>query len=286
MKLSQPAIFLGILSLALSNLSFAEGVKFQLKFEPGKSYHTQTSMEQSAEMVMAGQKVNSQVEMNLSSVQKATAVEKGIEVKQSVVSVKMDMNAGGMQMNFDSENPEGPFAAMFQPMLDAKSTAIYSLEGKIIEVDVPAVPGMENLGMGQEELEQSVREVADLMPNRMIEVGEGWKSESQLSMGGMTEKPVKINYEINFEGMVERDGHEVAKVNIEGVIQDGDDNVKVTSNLLEGVMYFDPAIGQPREMTMTMDLEIGLPEGAAVAAGATGKMPMKVKTNSRLLEVK
>ena len=286
MKIPQLTLSLGFLTFGLLNGLQAEGVSFQLKFEPEKSYHTETEVVQSSEMMLGGQKINSSADMKIKTVQKATAVEGGIEVKQTMDSIKMKMNAGGMEMDFDSENPQGMLAGMFAPMMEAKTTTLYSEKGEILKVEVPAIPGMENLGMGKEELEQSAREVADMMPNKVVAVGESWTSQSQLPLGGMTEKPVAISYTMNFAEMVEKEGNQVAKVEIKGKIEDGDENLQVTSKKIEGVMYFDPELSQPRELVLTMELEIGLPEGVAVAEGDAGKMPMKMTSTSRLIEVK
>lgn len=287
MKLSQQVVSIGLITLSLCGSSVGEGVKFQLNFVPGKVYVTKTSMAQTSSMVMAGQEIKTVMKMDAVTNQKVTAGEEGgVSVEQAVSSMKMDLNAGGMAMVFDSENPEGPLAAMFEPLLEAKTTMVLGKDGEVLKVDAPVVPGMENLGMGREELAQSAREMADMMPNKEIAVGESWTSKSLLPTGGMTEKPVTITYTMTFEGMVENEGKELAKVSVKGSIEDGDENIQVTSREISGVMLYDPKGGQPHETTLLLDIEIGLPEGAAVAEGAAGKMPMKMKTVSRLVEVK
>jgi len=286
MQLSQFTSLFGFFAFSGLNLVCAEGVKFQLKFEPEKSYFTKTTVEQSADMMMGGKDVKSAVKMEMTTEQKAAAAAEGVEVKQSMSALKMSMDVGGMAMSFDSENPEGALAGMFKPLLDAESTTLYSNEGEILKIETPAVAGMENLGMGKDELEQSIRELSNMMPNRVIQVGESWTSKSQLSMGGITKDPVEVVYTLNFESLEEREGVEVAKVQIKGKIEDGDDNIQVTSKKLEGVMYFDGELGQPREWTVEMNLKIGLPEGVPVAGGAKGDMEMDVISTSKLIAVK
>ncbi len=175
---------------------------------------------------------------------------------------------------------------MLKPLMDAETIMTLDLEGKVLSVEAPEIPGMENMGMGKEEMEQSVRELSELMANKVVTQGESWTALSQLPTGGMTKEPVSVKYTMTFIGMSEKEGRELAKVKIAGSIQSEDENLKVTSKELSGMLFFDPEIGQPREMTITMDLEIGLPEGAIIAEGAAGKMPMKMKTVSKLVEIK
>lgn len=287
MKLRNQSLLAGFLFCGLMGPSLGEeGVLFQLRFEPGKSYLSATTMDNTSTIMMAGQEIKSVMKMELGSTQKVTAVENGVSVEQSINSIKMDANTGGMAMTFDSANPQGQLAAMLQPLMGAKTVMLLDAKGKVLSVEAPAIPGMEALGMGQEEMKQSAREMAEMMPNKEIAVGESWTAESLLPTSGMTEKPVTITYTMVFQGIVEQGDTQLAKVKIEGAIKDGDENIQVTSRELSGVMLFDPKLGQPVETTLLMDLEIGLPEDVPVAEGAAGAMPVKMKTVSRLVEVK
>lgn len=264
----------------------AEEVLFQLKFEAEKEYLTAMEMKQTMVMPMAGQEMRTSVMMNALSSQKVSQVEKGVEVVQQLDRLLLDMDAAGMKMTFDSENPEGPMAALMAPMLQAKTTMLLGKEGQVLSVKADAAPGMENMGMGKAELEQTARELSDMMANRIVSEGESWQAKSELPLASLTTEPVSVSYTLTFEKMVEHEGHQVAKVNIKGTVDENDGNLQVTSKELSGEMLFDPVLGQPRLMTMTIDLEIGVPEGVDVAEGAPGKMPMKTETISRLKEVK
>lgn len=286
MTLRNQSLCAGFFFFGLFGSSLGEGVLFQLRFEPGKSYLSETTMDNTSTVMMAGQEIKSVMKMDMGSTQKVTAVESGVSVEQSISSIKMDANTGGMAMTFDSENPEGQLAAMLQPLMGAKTVMLLDAKGEVLSVEAPAIPGMEALGMGQEDMKRSAREMAEMMPNKEVAAGESWTVESLLPTGGMTEKPVTITYTMRFEGMVEQGENQLAKVKIEGVIKDGDENIQVTSRELSGVMLFDPKLGQPVETTLLMDLEIGLPADVPVAEGAAGAMPVKMKTVSRLVEVK
>ncbi|WP_411844746.1 hypothetical protein AAFN60_12205 [Roseibacillus persicicus] len=285
--MKRPFLCVSLLAFATSASIFAEEVEFMLKFEPGKSYITESQIEQASSMQMAGQNIDSKVSMKMVTSQVVSKSEEGLDIVQEIDSLKMDMLAAGMELKFDSENPGGGMLdAMISPMMKSKSTLTLDGDGKVVEVVAEVAPGMENMGMGEAEVTQSAREVFDLMPNKVISEGDSWKSTSNFPTGGMTEAPVPINYVLTFDSMVEKDGHKMAKVIIKGTIDDGDENLQVTSRELGGEMLFDPAIGQPREVMMNFDVEIGLPEGVEVAEGAAGKMPLVMKTVSKLKEIK
>lgn len=284
--MKQTILSTGLLSLVLASSASAEDVNFQLKFEPGKSYFTDSVVDQASMMEMGGQKIDSTVKMTILSSQAVSKSEQGIDIVQKFETLKMDMVVGGMAMAFDSENPAGPMAAMIAPMMNAKSTLTLDADGKVVGIKAEVAAGMEALGMGEEEVMQSARELIDMMPNKVVSEGDSWESTSKLPLGGMTEVPAAVNYTLTFDSMIEKDGHKLAKVLIKGTIDDGDENIQVTSRELSGEMLFDPKIGQPREVTMSFNLEIGLPEGVEVAEGAAGKMPMVMKTVSKLKEIK
>ena len=305
MRLKQPFFAVGICALVFSACKQSEeaqsqetqpqettsevqteGVKFQLKFEPGKEYLTDTEMKQNMVMPMGGQQLKTSMTMNVVGSQTVSKVGEDVQVIQKMDSLVMDMNAAGMEIQFDSENPQGPMAAMIAPMMNAKSTMTLGADGEVISIVADVAPGMENMGMGEDEIKQSAREVSDLMANKVVAEGESWKATSTLPLGGMTAEPVSISYTMTFDSMIEKDGHELAKVLVEGVIDEDDGNLKVTSKDLSGEILFDPAIGQPREMTMVIDLEIGVPDGVSVQEGAGGKMPMRMETSSKLKAIK
>ena len=263
-----------------------EEVEFKLKFESGKTYLTESVIKQNSSLPMQGQVIESGVEMKVLSSQKASTVDENTHVIQKMDTLKMVVDAGGMKVEFDSENPEGPIAAMFAPIMQAKSTVVLDANGDFVSVSADKVPGMEALGMGEEELKQAARELYDLLPGKKIKLGGSWQSKSLLPLPGITEKPVDINYELTFEGMVEKGGRNLAKVIAKGKIASDDGNLRVTSKNVGGVIFFDPEIGQPRELTMTIDIEVGLPEGTEAIDGAAGKMPVTMNTVSILKEIK
>ena len=275
------------LALVLATAAQAEEVLFQLKFEPGKVYLTETEMKQKATLALAGQVIETSTAMNSihsQTVSKADEGVKGVTIVQKFEQIKMDVDSGGMKATFDSRNPQGDLAMIMNSVMATKTRTNLGADGKVISIEAKVMPGMEMIGMGEEEMEQSARDVMDLMANKKVAEGESWTSTSKQPTGGLTEKPVTINYTLTFDSMVEKDGRRLAKVLIEGKIDEGDGNLQVTSKELSGQMLFDPEIGQPREITSIIDLEIGLPEGAHVAEGAPGKMPMRTEMVSRLKE--
>ena len=274
------------LALVLSAAAFAEEVRVQLKFEPGKVYLTEVEMKQETAISLGGQEMKSSMKMTATSSQTVAKAEKGVSVVQKMEKVLMDVNMAGIESSFDSENPEGLLAATMGPIMKAESTMNLGPDGQVISIEAEAVPGMEAIGLGEDGIKQAAREVADLMPNKVVAEGESWTATSKLPLEGMTAEPVVIQYTLTFDSLVEREGRSLAKILIEGKIEGGDENLQVVSKELTGEMLFDPEIGQPREMSKLIDLEIGLPDGVAMAEGAPGKMPMRTEMKSKLKEIK
>ncbi len=262
-----------------------EEVNFQLKFEPDKTYLNDVQMSQSMMMPMAGRELETKMMMSSVVSQKVTKTEEGIQVVQATDTVNIDMNAAGMNIKFDSENPEGPMAAIFKPMMDAKTAVVLSKEGEVLSAKAETFPGMENFGLSAEVMEKGATEIMSLMPNKVIPLGESWKVTSSLPLPGMTEKPTPLTYTLTFAEMTDFEGHKVAKINIEGVAGGEDKNLKVTSKELSGVMFFDPEIGQPRELKMKIGLEISVP-GAAQEGDKAKMAPIETETVTRLKEIK
>lgn len=282
------ALFLlsGLSLLSSATLSLAEKVDFTLKYKPGQTYLNEVETKQSMVMVMAGQPLNSSSEMTMVTYQNITEMGEGLQIEQGTNSVKMDMNTGGMQLNYDSEEPKGVLAATLQPLMEARTRIALDADGKITKVEAPAIPGMEMMGMGKEEMEQVARSTFDLFPGREVAEGEKWTSKTKMPMGGITPDAVELVYEMTFEKMVEAEGKKLAQVSLTGSMSDEGENISVKSKEITGTILFDPEEGQPAQITMKMSLEMGLPAGIPAEEGAPGVVPIEITTTSRLLEVK
>lgn len=283
----QSTILLASWSLLVgSSLTFAEKVDFSLKFEPGQTYINETTMDQGMTMTMAGQEIATTSKMKMMTYQNVTQADEGLKVEQGTSVMKIDINTAGMDMNFDSENPAGPLAATMSPLLDAKTIVLLDAEGNISKVEAPAIPGMEMMGMGKKELELAARSAFDLYPNREIAEGGKWTSTTEMPLGGLTQKPVELSYEMTFEKMVEQDGKQLAKVLLTGTVESDDENLTIKSKKIDGTILFDSEVGQAHEITITMNLEMSLPAGIPAQEGAPAMMPISTTTTSRLVEVK
>lgn len=276
----------GLSLFASTSLSMAEKVDFTLKFEPGQTYVNETQMEQKMALTLAGQPVETSSEMKLTTYQNVSEEGEGLRVEQGTSFLAMDISTGGMDMSYSSDEPGGPLSATMGPLLKAKTTVLLDAEGKITKVEAPAIPGMEAVGMGKEEMELAARTAFDLFPNQEVAVGEKWSSKTRMPMGGLTSEPVALLYEMTFEKMVEEEGRQLAQVTLTGKIESEDENLVLNSKKIEGMILFDPKLGQARKVEITMNLEMGLPAGIEAEEGAPGVMPIQTSTTSRLVEVK
>ena len=264
----------------------AEEVEFKLNFEDGKTYVTETVTDVETVLPLAGQVIESRVKMSMVSSQKASQQGQNTQVVQKLDAMKLDGTAAGMQLAYDSENPEGLLAATLGSLTDAETTMIIGADGKVISVKSNEVPGMEVLGMGENEMKQAAREIADLMPNKALKVGESWQASSKLPLTGISNEPATITYDMTFDSVVEKEGRQLAKIVIVGKVDEDDGNLRVTSKEIGGEMLFDPEIGQPRESKLVLSIEVGLPAGEESVEGEAKRIPMKTVTEAFLKEIK
>jgi hypothetical protein len=211
-----------------------------------------------------------------------------------VESMKMSMRMNGQaMMDYDSDkNPEGGvLGASLKPLFDLEVRTIYDKQGKIVEIaGLDDLAGLDQVGMGKEQLEMMVRESSEMLPGREVKPGETWKAEMDLPLAPLSDQPAAMAFELTFVGMVERGGKQLAHITLAGkVSMDAEAGVEaplqMSSKLVKGEIFFDVELGQPRESRMEMELEMGVPANVPLAEGAPGKMPMSILTTQKLLSV-
>ena len=272
-------VFGGVFILGAQVLCSKEKVGLTLKFEPGKTYVSESVISQKSAIPMMGE---TSVEMKMLTAQTASQEGENVKVVQKSKSVKMDISMAGVKSSLDSEDPDSldpsnPIAGLLSGLMNVSSTIQLSPKGEIISVEAESAPGMETMGFGEVELKQSARELFDMLPSKSVAIGESWESESKMPLPEMFKGDVVVKYTHTFKGMEKVDGHELAKIVFTGKIDEKDENLSVTSKKIGGEILFDAKIGQPRKVTTESEIVIGLAEGGGMTIPMTSKSMMTLK---------
>ncbi|MFA7686628.1 MAG: DUF6263 family protein [Moheibacter sp.] len=192
------------------SIESAEGDKVLLRLKPkvGDSQKTMMSMD----MTSGGQQpisMNMVMAMDL----KVTGINESIydyEIKYN--SIQMDMDAGGMEMSYDSNNQEqtGMGQVMHDQMkslLEKPMTMKMTDRGKVYDFEIPGLKGNQQLDLGA---------ISIPMPEDPVGVGDSWSGERPIEGAGtmkMTMTVSKITVDditIATKGTIEGTGGELA----------------------------------------------------------------------------
>ena len=165
----------GIL-LTLLMMAFAataqESVLLRLNYNKGDNYVTSIELKQSMG-AQGGMNMTMFMNSNISSVN-----DQSIMLESKVESVVINMNQGGMVMDYDSNKSSEELDQMgqmmksqFDPILKATIYNSVDRYGNVLEVKVePSLPGMEQFTGGQNAIN---------FPEEEVSIGSSWESESE-----------------------------------------------------------------------------------------------------------
>ena len=165
----------GIL-LTLLMIAFAataqESVLLRLNYNKGDNYVTSIELKQSMG-AQGGMNMTMFMNSNISSVN-----DQSIMLESKVESVVINMNQGGMVMDYDSNKSSEELDQMgqmmksqFDPILKATIYNSVDRYGNVLEVKVePSLPGMEQFTGGQNAIN---------FPEEEVSIGSSWESESE-----------------------------------------------------------------------------------------------------------
>jgi len=165
----------GIL-LTLLMMAFAataqESVLLRLNYNKGDNYVTSIELKQSMG-AQGGMSMTMFMNSNVSSVN-----DQSIMLESKVESVVMNMNQGGMVMDYDSNKSSEELDQMgqmmksqFDPILKATIYNSVDRYGNVLEVKVePSLPGMEQFTGSQNAIN---------FPEEEVSIGSSWESESE-----------------------------------------------------------------------------------------------------------
>jgi len=161
--------------LAVLMISFAataqESVLLRLNYNKGDNYVTSVELKQSMG-AQGGMSMTMLMNSNVSNVD-----DKSIMLESKVESIVMNMNQGGMVMDYDSNKSSEELDQMgqmmksqFDPILKASIYNSVDRYGNVLEVKIePSLPGMEQFTGSQNAIN---------FPEEEVSIGSSWASEA------------------------------------------------------------------------------------------------------------
>jgi hypothetical protein len=163
-------ILLAVLMISLAATA-QESVLLRLNYNKGDNYVTSVELKQSMG-AQGGMSMTMLMNSNVSNVD-----DKSIMLESKVESIVMNMNQGGMVMDYDSNKSSEELDQMgqmmksqFDPILKATIYNSVDRYGNVLEVKVePSLPGMEQFTGSQNAIN---------FPEEEVSIGSSWASEA------------------------------------------------------------------------------------------------------------
>lgn len=271
----------------------AKKVLLRFNLQKGTIYSMTMDMTNVVDQSMMGQNIKIDQKMLMVLDWKVLDVlpNKNFLAEYSFGKIKMDMNANGQNMNFDSENPveNDPALASLKDFKSMKLQVEFTELGKVVKVS-----GMENLInniSGNQALSQSLQmfssesnfesffgQTFSYFPEKEVEKGDKWTSSMKLStimnmetkmdfeVADITNDRVNLNVKsvVNIDSPIEQQGMKI-QLKMDGT-QDGTMNINLKDGWLD-----ESNLVQDFSMNMKMknpqsgeDLEIPIKMKSAV----------------------
>lgn len=263
-----------------------DAAKWEWKaFEKGKTFYQTLTTKTEQTMKVQGQEVKQNQEQTfLVSWTGLEAKEGTFAVQQKILAVKMKIDIGGVQINYDSDDkaqPNNPMTDFFKKLLEAdlkltidkatmKVTDITGHDDLIKKLGVTN-PQMEPLLqkiLSKEALKEMAEPTWGAFPTAAVTKGKDWKTKSKLNLG-----PIGI-YETDYTYTYEGPDKLGEKIKVAAALTYGVPTEKtglpftIKSASLKstegaGAAYFDKAKGRfasstiRMKLTGTLDIEVG-----------------------------
>lgn len=220
------------------SIESTEGGKVLIRLKPnvGDTQKTIMTMDMASD---GAQSMNMNMVMNMDL--KVTDKQENLytyEVKYN--SIKMDMNAGGMEMNYDSNAKEqsGVGAIMHEQMkaiLDKPITMKMSDQGNVTDFQLPGLSDSQQMGdMGS---------ISIPLPEEPVGVGDSWTAERPLEGMGTMKMTMKVN-----------------KITVDDLLIDTNGDISDTSGTkigsFDGSYKLDRNTGFTKDGTINMDMPV------------------------------
>lgn len=190
MKTRLITLIITVIFFLANTVGAAPKVQLRLNLQKGTTYEMKMNSINQIDQEMMGQKmkIDQKVEMVFAYTVLDVLPDKNFLVEYSFMSMKMDMNMNGQQMNMDSESADGnPMNAAIKDLLSLKLKLTLSPKGQIENVE-----GLNEYAQklsGNQQLAQAMKMFTDensfksffaqtfnYFPENEVAVGDQWKS--------------------------------------------------------------------------------------------------------------
>jgi len=226
---------------------------------------------------------------------------------------KIDMNMGGMQTSFDSDEPvdiNDPTAIMFEPFnktigkkikmeIDENNklvsiSGIEELRDEILESAHPQIAGMAEPMFSKVYVEEM--SIPSGLPLQPVKPGDSWPSNITRNLGALG--TIVADNQFQFKKMENHEGVECAQIVFSGTIrgkpnreeEEGEMSqmMDITGGSTFGKQWFDPNLGQFTDSTLQQDMKMkmtvpGLPAEAMEGGGLT--LDISLKLSRKLIRI-
>lgn len=253
----------GFLALS-STVVLGEAVELKMKWTPGKKYVQEQVMDMTMDMNMNGQQMQTDMDMtNVSSIS-VKHHEEGVAIINRTTRIKMSTGMGGnVLMAFDSDKDKvdgNPMAAGFKDLLNKDITVVVK-DDKVVKVEgMPNNAQMKQMGMDDEVMKKTMQMQFDFLPSEPVKVGDTWKKQVEMPLGGMGVAKMDLDMELDSIGEV--DGKKVAIISLDGKFKGDMDvqgmKIQMDAKKYESKMTFSIDDGQfiKAEVKMLMDADM------------------------------
>lgn len=199
MKIHWLLVLVALPSAALGQNSSAE---LRWKFEKDKTFYQETTTETKQTMKVMGSNLTNHQKQTLvfSWTPKEQDANKNWTVKLKIEGVTLDIDIGGMKVDFDSNKDiaaNNPLADFFKAMIGSEFILTIDGDGNVKRVEgrddflkklITANQQMEPLLrqlINNETLMQMAGPILGIVPNKPVKSGESWTRDTKLNMGAI-----------------------------------------------------------------------------------------------------
>lgn len=309
MKLTSHSLLIPVLALGAAISTQAQEKLLPPTYQIGKEYVLESKQEMEMDMGAIGAalgqpnlagKTTTQMVMEITSRCEKHSVPNQRVVKTKISRVKMDMNAMGMEMKYDSSEEGGAETMLGKQMggiVGTEFEMILGADDKVISVDgLDNLPGggLGGAGIDPEQLKQLANPTNQLgIPAAGVTIGESWDHGTEISLGGQVGK-VKSELNLKYTGDEDVDGSAAGVIATEGKMSMAMDaqaggaaaagiKVKVDDGVMKGQMRIDKALRFVRDGLV--EIEMTTKMGNPGNPNQELTIPMKIKQTVTLKSV-
>lgn len=271
-------------------------------YQVGKAYVFEVSQDMELDMAEVGAALGNpglgktDVNMNVEITASCAAGEgRQKEVTSETSRVMLDINTGGIEMKYDSDEP-GSEETMLGPemskLMGQKITMAIDHNGEVVNIEGlegVAAAGPAGQMLGPDQLKQMINPAMQLgIPVEGVSLGDTWKNKVDMNLGGQVGS-MEINFDLKYVRDEDVDGVSCAvveyqaEVNLDAKADAGQANpidVKVEDSEMSGEMKLDKQLRFFRLGVTKMDIVTSM--GNPLNPEQTFKIPVKLTQTYKL----